>query len=236
MAFVPGQSKTVCLGFSDETYAGPKALTQGYQTFKTANTDGWQATQNAWKKLFPSISLILCFWHAFLRIKERCRRYPDPLNLIGQKVWHAYHAPTKAHFPQRIRRLREWGKRHLSGTVEEKVLSLCDKSPHCKIAFDFPTAHRTSNALDRLMDYQDRLLYSMQYLHGSQQSARLYVRSMALFWNFHPYHPQTQLKYQGQASSPFEGLNGFCYLDIWLHNLLIASSLLGQSLHPQNPV
>ena len=160
MAFVPGQSKTVCLGFSDETYAGPKALTQGYQTFKTANTDGWQATQNAWKKLFPSISLILCFWHAFLRIKERCRRYPDPLNLIGQKVWHAYHAPTKAHFPQRIRRLREWGKRHLSGTVEEKVLSLCDKSPHCKIAFDFPTAHRTSNALDRLMDYQDRLLYT----------------------------------------------------------------------------
>jgi hypothetical protein len=33
---------------------------------ETVNTDGWQATQGAWKALFPQITVILCFLHAFL--------------------------------------------------------------------------------------------------------------------------------------------------------------------------
>lgn len=229
--------------------AGTAALTQGYQTFKeesqrldphyspqTANTDGWPATKTAWLTLFPQITLIACFLHAFLSIKERCRRNTQLLYTIGQKVWHTYHAPAKAHFAQRIRRLREWAEQHLSGPVQDKVLALCHKAPQFKRAFQFPTAYRTSNALDRLMNYQNRLLYAMQYLHGSRETGRLYVRAMALFWNFHPYGRQTQLKYQGQRNSPFEGLNGFRYHDNWLHNLLIASSLQGQSLQPQNPL
>ena len=31
---------------------------------ETVNTDGWAATQGAWKRLFPTITIILCFWHA----------------------------------------------------------------------------------------------------------------------------------------------------------------------------
>lgn len=229
--------------------AGTKALTQGYKTFKTesrqldptyspetVNTDGWQATQNAWQALFPKITFILCFLHAFLKIKERCRSCPHLLKVMGQKVWEAYHAPTKAHFSQRIRRLREWGHQHLRGSVQDKLLTLCHKAPQFKLAFDFPTAYRTSNALDRLMNYQDRILYAMQYLHGNKDSARLYVRAMALLWNFHPYGRQTQAKYEGKRISPFEGLNGFRYHDNWLHNLLIASSLQGQSFKTQNPL
>ena len=229
--------------------AGSKALTEAYQTFKTesrqldptyspqtVNTDGWSATKNAWQALFPQITFILCFLHAFLNIKERCRSCPHLLKIIGQQVWDAYHAPTKAHFSQRIRRLREWGQQHLTGPVQEKVLALCHKAPHFKIAFDFPAAYRTSNALDRLMNYQDRILYAMQYLHGNKESARLYVRAMALVWNFHPYGRQTQAKYDGKRNSPFESLNGFRYHDNWLHNLLIASSLQGQSFKTQNPL
>ena len=48
------------------------------------------------------------------------------------------------------------------------------------------------------MNYQDRILYAMQYLHGNKASARLYVRAMALVWNFHPYGRQTQAKYDGK--------------------------------------
>jgi hypothetical protein len=237
------------LGADIAENAGTKALTEGYQPFKTesrqidpayspqtVNTDGWSATQNAWKILFPKITLILCFLHAFLKIKERCRSCPDLLQTIGRQVWEAYHAPTKAHFSQRIRRLREWGQHHLTGLVQEKVLALCDKAPQFKLAFDFPAAYRTSNALDRLMNYQDRTLYAMQYMHGTKDSARLYVRAMALVWNFHPYAPQTRAKYDGKRNSPFEGLNGFRYHDNWLHNLLIASSLQGQSFQTQNPL
>lgn len=248
--YIPTTVAQECiLGADIAEDAGTKALTEGYQTFKTesqqldptyspqtVNTDGWAATKSAWQTLFPKITLILCFLHAYLKIKERCRSCPQLLKTIGQQVWEAYHAPTQAHFSQRIRRLREWGQHHLTGPVQEKVLALCHNAPHFKSAFDFPTAYRTSNALDRLMNYQDRILYAMQYLHGTKDSARLYVRAMALVWNFHPYAPQTQAKYDGKRNSPFEGLNGFRYHDNWLHNLLIASSLQGQSVQTQNPV
>lgn len=248
--YIPTTVAQECiLGADIATDAGTQALTAAYETFKTesqqldptyspqtVNTDGWAATQNAWLLLFPKITLILCFLHAFLKIKDRCRSCPDLLLTIGQQVWDAYHAPTKAHFSQRVRRLREWAHLHLSGSVQDKVLALCHKAPQFKLAFDHPTAYRTSNALDRLMNYQDRLLYAMQYLHGTEDAARLYVRAMALFWNFHPYHPQTQAKYDGQCNSPFEGLNGFRYHHNWLHNLLIASSLQGQSFQTQNPL
>jgi hypothetical protein len=248
--YIPTTVAQECiLGADIAEDAGTKALTTGYKTFKTesrqldptyspktVNTDGWQATKNAWKILFPKITFILCFLHAFLNIKKRCRSCPHLLKTISQKVWEAYHAPTKLHFSQRIRRLREWGHPHLTGPVQDKVLALCHKAPQFKIAFDFPSAYRTSNALDRLMNYQDRILYAMQYLHGSKDAARLYVRAMALVWNFHPYGRQTQTKYDGKRNSPFEGLNGFRYHDNWLHNLLIASSLQGQSFNTQNPL
>src|SRR5207253_9797920 len=45
---------------------------------------------------------------------------------------------------------------------------------------------RTSNALDRLMNHQDRRLYAMRYLHGTPDAARLAVRAMALQWNSTP--------------------------------------------------
>lgn len=77
-------------------------------------------------------------------------------------------------------------------------------------------------ALDRLMNYQDRLLYNMQYFHPTKDSARLQLRAMALIWNFHPYGSKTKFN-NPSRSSPFEHLNRFQYHDNWLDNLLIAS-------------
>jgi hypothetical protein len=36
---------------------------------ETVNTDGWPATQNAWKSLFHQITVILCCLHAFIKIR-----------------------------------------------------------------------------------------------------------------------------------------------------------------------
>jgi len=41
---------------------------------ETVNTDGWQATQGAWKALFTQITVILCFLHAFLKIRDRATK------------------------------------------------------------------------------------------------------------------------------------------------------------------
>ena len=95
------------------------------------------------------------------------------------------------------------------------------------LSYDFPASHRTSNMLDRLMNYQDRMLFSMRYFHGHQDSANLALRAMAMLWNFHPYGRRSQMN-ATDTVSPFERLNGFYYHSNWVRNFLIASSMNGR--------
>jgi len=227
------------LGAEVVAEASTAALHAGYQGFltearavrpdyqpETVCTDGWHATREAWQLLVPTITLILCFLHSILKIKARCRGALR--QRLRQRAWHVYQAPNKGHFAQRIRRLREWATSHLEGAVQGTVLKLCELKDQFSVAYDFPAAARTTNGIDRLMDYQDRVLYGMRYLHGTRQSARWAVRAMALQWNFHPYSMRAQS--DGAKHSPFEALNGFQYHANWLHNLLSAASMGGRRL------
>jgi len=219
---------------------GTEALTEGYRDFQkevqvlnpdyrpgTVNTDGWEATQKAWKKLFPSVIIILCFLRSFLRIRDRCRRSREILRKVGEKIWNVYYSETIAQSAQRIRRLREWNqKQEEAEPVRIKIAELCGKGSLFKAFFSAPGAYRTGNMTDRLMNYQDRVLYAMQYFHGSHKSSLLYLRSMAPVWNFHPYGTKTVGK-NPDRFSPFEDLNGFRYHDNRLQNMLIAGSMGG---------
>jgi hypothetical protein len=51
-------------------------LNPDYQP-ETVNTDGWEATQKAWRSLFPLIVIIECFLHAFIKIRERGKHLKD---------------------------------------------------------------------------------------------------------------------------------------------------------------
>jgi hypothetical protein len=197
---------------------------------QSVNTDGWEGTQNAWKKMFPGIALVLCFLHTVLGIQQRCRRQGDVFETVTDKLWQLYHSPTLRQFSQRLRRLHEWAsnsKTDLPDAVRQKLLSLKAKAAQFTVAFDLPDAARTSNQVDRLMNYQDRLLYAMQYFHGTWAAARQATRAMALLWNFHPYCQKVR-SVPPYVRSPFERLNGFRYHDNWLRNLLIATSLNGR--------
>lgn len=49
-------------------------------------TDGFRATRQAWRELFPQITLVLCFLHSILKIAKRCRgtlRYEVPRSCVG---------------------------------------------------------------------------------------------------------------------------------------------------------
>ena len=240
--FIPTTVADNCiLGAEVVPAADTETLTQGYQGFQaeaqqlhadyapqTVNTDGWKPTQAAWKTLFPSITLVLCFLHAVLAIKNRCRRAPALGYDVLALLWQVYAAPTLAAFAQRIRRLREGLQSQvLPDIIKDKVRDLCDHADAFKAAYRHPGSYRTSNGLERLMNYQHRLLLTMQYFHGTRPSATLYVRAMALLWNFHPYGRTTQQKYRTQAS-PFERINQFRYHDNWLENMMIAASLKRQ--------
>jgi len=190
-------------------------------------TDGWEATWNAWWRLFPAITVLLCYLHSAIKIRD-CRTSDHSLRFETlTKVWEAFRATTKASFSQRIRRLRQWSSANLpAGRLREAVAKLCGKRAFFAMAYDFVNPYRTSNTVDRLMNYQDRLLYAMRYFHGDLASARLAVRAMAMLWNFHPYGARLRRR-DGQRRSPFADLNGFEYHSNWLHNVLIASSLGG---------
>lgn len=200
-------------------------LDPNYQP-ETVNTDGWSATQLAWKAIFPSIVIIQCFLHAFITIRSRCKRLKDFFPIITQQVWDIYHSEEIDSFKQQVDDLRTWAQQHLTDSTLQSVLKLCDKSHLFSLAFQYPDAHRTSNMLDRHMEPMDRYLYSTRYFHGHLMTAEYQIRAWALFHNFQPYCPRSKIgeKYQ----SPFHKLNGFVYHENWLQNLLIASSLGGR--------
>ena len=239
--YVPTTVGAGCfLGVSVVAAADTPTLAAGYGEFareaqalvptyhpRSVCTDGWHATREAWRRLFPKITLVLCFLHSVLKIKNRCTGALR--HQVLTRAWHVYQATTKRQFTQRLRRLAEWTPTHLSGAVAEMVLKMCRRRADFTPAYDCPQAHRTSNAVDRLLNYQDRVLYAMRYCHATTASARLAVRAMALQWNFHPYGLRLR-RAQPARVSPFHDLNGFQYHPNWLHNLLIASSLGGLRL------
>jgi hypothetical protein len=198
----------------------------GYQP-RSVCTDGWKATRQAWRRLFPKITLVLCFLHSILKIRDRCTGALR--QQVLDKAWHVYEATTKRQLAQRTRRLAQWALARLAGPLAEAVLKLCRRRADFTPAFDCPSAARTSNAVDRLLNHLDRVLYAMRYCHRTLPSARLAVRAWAMQWNFHPYGPRLR-RHQPSRSSPFHDLNGFQYHANWLHNFLIASSMGGLPL------
>ena len=153
--YIPTTVAQECiLGAEVVQSAGETDLKAGYQVFRdeaqtlqadyapdTVNTDGWDPTQNAWKALFPLITILLCFLHFVLSIKNRCRSDKALLATLQDKVWSAYQADNRASFAQRLRRLGEWVQpQTMATTVKEKVLDLWAHAADFKKAFDHPGA------------------------------------------------------------------------------------------------
>lgn len=194
---------------------------------ETVCTDGYKSTRLAWQQLFPKAALILCFLHGVLKVSERCTG--QLRQQVLDRVWNCYQAQSRRQFSQRLRRLSEWASKELSGHLQEMVLKLKRQGPRYAAAYGYPRAKRTTNAVDRLMNHQDRMLYAGDYLHGKPETARLALRAMAILWNFHPYHARLRQK-TPERQSPFADLNGFQYHENWLQNFLIAASMGGHKL------
>ena len=200
-------------------------LAADYQP-KTVNIDGWKATWLAWQSLFSSITIIICFLHAFIKIRTRCKRMKECFSEICQQVWDVYHAADKQAFMEKIEDLRIWASENVEkGTGRNAIFKLCDNAPTFLKAYDHPSAYRTSNMIDRHMEPMDRYLYSGRYFHGHLMTAEYRVRGWALLHNFQPYCPRA--KVAAKYKSPAHKLNGFVYHDSWLQNLLVSASMGG---------
>jgi hypothetical protein len=235
-----------CLGMALAETAGADDLTRAYGVFRdevrsldpeyrpeTVNTDGWSATQAAWRTLVKGVTLILCFLQAFLKIRERAVHLKEGFDALRDRVWEAYQASDARSFSQRLRRLREWATDHVEKeVVREKVLALCTRRRAFVRAYDHPGCHRTSNQVDRLLRRLDYHLYCTQHLHGTAEVAEQGLRGWALIHNFAPSCPETVRESPG-LRSPAERLNGMRYHAEWLQNLLISASLGGYRCPPR---
>ena len=236
-----------CLGLAVAKTAGNDDLTKAYGVFRdearrldpkyrprTVNTDGWPATQAAWRALFKGVVLILCFLHAFLKVRDRAVHLKETFTELSRRIWEAYHAPDARSFSQRLRHLRPWAEAHVDKEiVREKVWALCDKRAAFLKAYAHPGCHRTSNLVDRVLRRLDYHLYCGQHLHGSLEAAERGLRGWALIHNFAPSCPETVRESPG-LRSPAERLNRKRYHPEWLPNLLISASLGGYRRLPRN--
>jgi hypothetical protein len=227
------------LGTSLSLTADEAGLTEAYGHFQaeahnlspeytpeTVNTDGWRSTHLAWLALFPSITVILCFLHAFINIRTRCKGLTQQYHTLTSKVWATYYALDPQAFMKKMAELETWAKDTLpAGPALDAVLKLCGKAPSFLLAYDYPSAYRTSNMIDRHMEPMDRYLYSCKYFHGHLLSAEYGIRAWALLHNYWPYSPRA--KVAARYQSPAHKLNGRVYHDNWLHNLLISASMGG---------
>ena len=189
---------------------------------ETVNTDGWKATQAAWRTWFPKVVLILCFLHGFLKIRDRCRK---AFELHG-KVWEVDQAPSAQAFREKMASFRQWcAARCWSGPIPESLEKLWSRTEEDVRSSSHPACHRTSNQVDRPMNALDRLLYANRTLHGHLKTAASRLRGWALLRNFRPFEPQTRRQTGYQSAT--NRLNKAKYHDNWLHNLDISASLGG---------
>jgi hypothetical protein len=93
---------TVTLERGDGAFAKEaKALVPEYQA-RSVCTDGWEATRQAWRQLFPKITLVLCFLHSILKMKKHCTGQLG--HQVLDRAWQVYQAATNRQFAQRLRR------------------------------------------------------------------------------------------------------------------------------------
>ena len=223
------------LGMALTNSADEQHLTEAYGVFqqearnvnadyapKTVNTDGWAATQNAFRALFATIAVVLCFLHGFLKIRDRCRKARD----LHARVWDVFRAATAAEFHARMAAFRTWFQEQTwPGAVRETVAKLWNRAADYAVSYAHAGCHRTSNLVDRLMNRLTRILYAGRGLHGHQHRSELRLRGWALLLNFRPFAPRGR---QPRAyQSPAHRLNRKQYHPHWLHNLQASASLRG---------
>lgn len=195
----------------------------------SVNTDGWAATQNAWKTLFSAITVIECFLHAFLKVRDRATKKMQAFfDVAADKIWDCYRAEDKRSLAQQIRRLKEWAEKNVDKcAMKDNILKLCKKKDRWMRHFDCTSAHRTSNMVDRLMRAMKKHAYNSQMFHSRNINKTTdNFRAFALLYNFAPSCPAVW-KNDHSLKSPAARLNKFTYHENWLCNLQISASLGG---------
>jgi len=150
--------------------------------------------QSAWKTLFPGdSSCVFCiawiFSNAVASTKIR------KLTVSGMST-----KPRVNSILPNAYGLREWAQKTVKQpSILKRLLNLKGKSQQFQVAYDYPEGARTSYARPADELSRSAIVCTMQYFHGSEAAARLYLRAVVLLWNFHPLASGQQQRLQSAA-------------------------------------
>lgn len=226
----------VILGAATSASAQADDLTIAYGEFKqeatrlhpdyhpiTVNMDGWKQTRQAWRTLFPMIAVLRCFLHAFLQVRNWCRRSPH-FSEVRHLIWRSHHARSAHEYRRCMRDVIRFARLHLAGKALEAAEKFYRRRRELLQVRRYPGAHAVSTMLERHMQPMARCLYMARDFHGHRDTAHLMVRGWTLLHNFLPYCPRTRTRSGTPYVSPFHKLNQTLYCECWLQNLLVATS------------
>ncbi len=87
--------------------------------------------------------MILCFLHAFLKIRDRAKRLTTVFPEVAQKVRDAYHQDSADAFIDKVTVLQLWAEHHRQ-QLSQAVLDVIHKL--CRNAYQFSPAYDPCNA------------------------------------------------------------------------------------------
>lgn len=123
------------------TFAAEAQDVDPQYTPQTVNTDGWASTRNAFQALFATITVVLCFLHGFLKIRDRCRTARE----LHRRVWDVYRAATAEEFRRLMNELQQWcSTQTWTASVQQMLTKLWNKTEAYVTAYAHPGCHRTS--------------------------------------------------------------------------------------------
>ena len=143
--------------------------------------------------------ILLCFLHAWLKIRDRAKHLKELFAEVSRRVWEAYHAPDRRSFGQRLRRSGSGPTGHLSGVVLEKVLDLCEQARPVVDRVPPPRGHRTSNMLDRADARDEPLLRPRPTPARLARGLPAALPSVGVVVELRPWHPATTRENEGLA-------------------------------------
>lgn len=242
-------SEECVLGLSVSKTSDEAGLKEAYGVFKaealqirpnfspeSVNTDAWAATRKVWKELFPKMTLLLCFLHSVLKIRNIATKKCEQAPIIITQMWEAYHAKDEVEFCDKLFDLQQYANDEVENDkIKDAIGKVVKKIGDFAVAYRLDSPYRTSNMVDRQMKFLDRLLFKRQYFHGDLQTVEDKLRAWALIHNFAHFCPRTKqykLKQYNSSTSRVEQMNGFKYHHNWLQNLIIAGSMNGNKYNP----
>ena len=227
------------LGVQAVDKADTETLKAGYKTFKeeaqaldadyqprTVNTDGWAATQLAWRTLFLQSSLLSASSMPLSRcgtVPRRPCKTAMTKPLIRSGIFTVPQPNVRWDNASEDCAIGQ-GHTYPMCRWKDNLLKLCEKRKRWLAHLDFPKAFRTSATLDRLMKFMERHAIAAQMFHSDHQKTTQNIRAYALIYNFTPSCPAV-VENHPTLTSPAARANHFVYHHNWLHNLLIASSI-----------